>query len=183
MHNFRFQEIAGALDSALTSPSLVFIQDSDLDKRSSPNLILRQSATLLESLRSCWEEDVLVFSAADKFLRLTLQLLSRFVKFQPLKLSMLSFCFSSHFDNVLITCRYCIWVSSSLHTRRGNPSPSPGCDWAVSATTEDFVYVSHFFIWIVSKLHFFSDLCVFVFIESAAAMFRTRMIKNAAENR
>ncbi|KAH0941818.1 hypothetical protein HID58_001455 [Brassica napus] len=110
--SLRFQEIAGALDSALTSPSLVFIQDSDLDKRSSPNLILRQSATLLESLRSCWEEDVLVFSAADKFLRLTLQLLSR----------------------------YCVWVSSSLHTRRGNPSPSPGCDWAVSATTEDFVY-------------------------------------------
>ncbi|KAF2541435.1 hypothetical protein F2Q68_00030109 [Brassica cretica] len=113
--SLRFQEIAGALDSALTSPSLVFIQDSDLDKRSSPNLILRQSATLLESLRSCWKEDVLVFSAADKFLRLTLQLLSR----------------------------YCIWVSSSLHTRRGNASPSPGCDWVVSATTEDFVYVIH----------------------------------------
>ncbi|KAF3531172.1 hypothetical protein DY000_02038231 [Brassica cretica] len=113
--SLRFQEIAGALDSALTSPSLVFIQDSDLDKRSSPNLMLRQSATLLESLRSCWKEDVLVFSAADKFLRLTLQLLSR----------------------------YCIWVSSSLHTRRGNASPSPGCDWAVSATTEDFVYVIH----------------------------------------
>ncbi|RID78691.1 hypothetical protein BRARA_A01487 [Brassica rapa] len=113
--SLRFQEIAGALDSALTSPSLVFIQDSDLDKRSSPNLMLRQSATLLESLRSCWKEDVLVFSAADKFLRLTLQLLSR----------------------------YCVWVSSSLHTRRGNPSPSPGCDWAVSATTEDFVYVIH----------------------------------------
>jgi hypothetical protein len=77
--SLRFQEIAGALDSALTSPSLVFIQDSD--KESSLNLILRQSDTLLECLRSCWKEDVLVFSAADKFLRLTLQLLSRFVKF------------------------------------------------------------------------------------------------------
>uniref|UniRef100_A0A1J3DP33 Conserved oligomeric Golgi complex subunit 2 n=1 Tax=Noccaea caerulescens TaxID=107243 RepID=A0A1J3DP33_NOCCA len=107
--SLRFQEIAGALDSALTSSSLVFIQDSD------SNLMLRQSATLLESLRSCWKEDVLVFSAADKFLRLTLQLISR----------------------------YCIWVSSGLHTRKGNASPSPGSDWAVSATVEDFVYVIH----------------------------------------
>ncbi|CAH8384677.1 unnamed protein product [Eruca vesicaria subsp. sativa] len=122
--SLRFQEIAGALDSALTSPSLVFIQDSDLDKRSSAYLILKQSDTLLESLRSCWKEDVLVFSAADKFLRLTLQLLSR----------------------------YCIWVSSSLHTRRGNASPSPGCDWAVSATTEDFVYVIHDVNYLVSEV-------------------------------
>ncbi|WZZ76053.1 hypothetical protein YC2023_087423 [Brassica napus] len=113
--SLRFQEIAGALDSALTSSSLVFIKDSDLDKQSFPNLMLRQSATLLESLRSCWKEDVLVFSAADKFLRLTLQLLSR----------------------------YCVWVSSALHTRKGNASPSPGCDWAVSASAEDFVYVIH----------------------------------------
>ncbi|KAJ0239732.1 Conserved oligomeric Golgi complex subunit 2 [Hirschfeldia incana] len=122
--SLRFQEIAGALDSALASPSLVFIQDSDLDKRSSPNLMLRQSATLLESLRSCWKEDVLVFSAADKFLRLTLQLLSRYYN----------------------------WVSSSLHTRRGNASPSPGCDWAVSATTEDFVYVIHDVNYLVSEV-------------------------------
>lgn len=111
--SLRFQEIAGALDSALTSPSLVFIQDSD--KESSLNLILRQSDTLLECLRSCWKEDVLVFSAADKFLRLTLQLLSR----------------------------YSFWVSSALNNRKSNASPSPGCEWAVSATAEDFVYVIH----------------------------------------
>ncbi|KAF8044698.1 hypothetical protein N665_7230s0001, partial [Sinapis alba] len=119
-----FQEIAGALDSALTSSSLVFIQDSDLIKRIFPNLLLRQSVTLLESLRSCWKDDVLVFSAADKFLRLTLQLLSR----------------------------YCIWVSSALHTRKGNASPSPGCDWAVSASAEDFVYVIHDVNYLVSEV-------------------------------
>ncbi|WZZ38573.1 hypothetical protein YC2023_034832 [Brassica napus] len=79
IHNFRFQEIAGGLVSSLSSASLVFIQDSDSDKQSSPTLMLRQSVTLLESLRSCWKEDVLVFTAADKFLRLALQLLSRFV--------------------------------------------------------------------------------------------------------
>uniref|UniRef100_A0A0D3BQS1 Protein kinase domain-containing protein n=1 Tax=Brassica oleracea var. oleracea TaxID=109376 RepID=A0A0D3BQS1_BRAOL len=110
-------------------------------KQSFPNLMLRQSATLLESLRSCWKEDVLVFSTADKFLRLTLQLLSRFVKF----------------DIVSITCRYCIWVSSALHTRKGNASPSPGCDWAVSASADDFVYVSHFLSWILSQLKYLTD--------------------------
>ncbi|KAL0843278.1 hypothetical protein Bca101_016523 [Brassica carinata] len=113
--SLRFQEIAGGLDSALTSASLVFIQDSDSDKKSSPTLMLRQSVTLLESLRSCWKEDVLVFSAADKFLRLALQLLSR----------------------------YCNWVSSAVNARMSNASLSPGCEWAVSATAEDFVYVIH----------------------------------------
>jgi len=42
-----------------------------------PKLKLKQSITLLESLRSCWSEDILVISCSDKFLRLSLQLLSR----------------------------------------------------------------------------------------------------------
>lgn len=80
-HNYfkkhRFQEIAGALDSVLMTGTLVPVQTSHPGKRYSRDLILKQSTTLLESLRSCWREDVLVFSTADKFLRLTLQLLSR----------------------------------------------------------------------------------------------------------
>ncbi|KAF8047931.1 hypothetical protein N665_2759s0003 [Sinapis alba] len=122
--SLRFQEIAGGLDSALTSASLVFIQDSDSDKQNSPTLMLRQSVTLLESLRSCWKEDVLVFSAADKFLRLALQLLSR----------------------------YCNWVSSAVNARKSNASLSPGCEWAVSATAEDFVYVIHDVNFLVSEV-------------------------------
>ncbi|XP_013628276.1 PREDICTED: conserved oligomeric Golgi complex subunit 2-like isoform X2 [Brassica oleracea var. oleracea] len=117
--SLRFQEIAGGLDS-----SLVFIQDSDSDKQSSPTLMLRQSVTLLESLRSCWKEDVLVFSAADKFLRLALQLLSR----------------------------YCNWVSSAVNARKSNASLTPGCEWVVSATAEDFVYVIHDVNCIVSEV-------------------------------
>ncbi|CAN6806200.1 unnamed protein product [Brassica oleracea] len=117
--SLRFQELAGGLDS-----SLVFIQDSDSDKQSSPTLMLRQSGTLLESLRSCWKEDVLVFSAADKFLRLALQLLSR----------------------------YCNWVSSAVNARKSNASLTPGCEWVVSATAEDFVYVIHDVNCIVSEV-------------------------------
>ncbi|KAF3542839.1 hypothetical protein DY000_02000775 [Brassica cretica] len=122
--SLRFQEIAGGLDSALTSASLVFIPDSDSDKRSSPVLMLGQSVTLLESLRSCWKEDILVFSAADNFLRLALQLLSG----------------------------YCNWVSSAVDARKSNASLSPGCEWAVSATAEDFVYVIHDVNCIVSEV-------------------------------
>ncbi|CAN7114444.1 hypothetical protein HID58_008823 [Brassica napus] len=122
--SMRFQEIAGGLDSALTSASLVFLQDSDSDKRSSPTLMLRQSVALLESLRSCWKEDVHIFSAADKFLRLALQLLSR----------------------------YCNWVSSAVNARKSNASLTPGCEWAVSATAEDFVYVIHDVNCIVSEV-------------------------------
>ncbi|KAF3506681.1 hypothetical protein F2Q69_00000765 [Brassica cretica] len=122
--SLRFQEIAGGLDSSLSSASLVFIQDSDSDKQSSPTLMLRQSVTLLESLRSCWKEDVLVFTAADKFLRLALQLLSR----------------------------YCNWVSSAVNARKSNASLTPRCEWAVSATAEDFVYVIHDVNCVVSEV-------------------------------
>lgn len=72
----RFQEIAGALDTELMAPSLVVVQERREDGKF-PALILKQSVTLLESLRSCWGEDVLVLSCSDKFLRLSLQLLSR----------------------------------------------------------------------------------------------------------
>ncbi|XP_021298350.1 conserved oligomeric Golgi complex subunit 2 isoform X2 [Herrania umbratica] len=75
--SLRFQEIAGALDSALTASSLVLVQNYQSDENSQ-NLTLKQSVTLLESLRSCWSEEVLVLSCSDKFLRLSLQLLSRY---------------------------------------------------------------------------------------------------------
>lgn len=76
---FRFQEIAGALDSALTATSLVRVQNIHSGGGNSLELTLKQSVTLLESLRSCWREDILVLSCTDKFLRLSLQLLSRSV--------------------------------------------------------------------------------------------------------
>ncbi|KAA8526803.1 hypothetical protein F0562_008968 [Nyssa sinensis] len=44
----------------------------------SQDLTLKQSVSLLECLRSCWKDDVLVLSCSDKFLRLSLPLLSRY---------------------------------------------------------------------------------------------------------
>lgn len=72
--DIRFQEIAGALDSALSSATLVPVQNPSPDEG---NLTLKQSVTLLNSLRCCWKEDVLILSCSDRFLRLSLQLLSR----------------------------------------------------------------------------------------------------------
>lgn len=53
--------------------SLAPVQDSR-------DLTLKQSVALLICLESCWRDDVLVLSSADKFLRLSLQLLSRLVQ-------------------------------------------------------------------------------------------------------
>lgn len=64
----------------LTTSSLVPVQNSDAGEKNYQGLTLKQSVTLLESLRSCWREDVLVLSCSDRFLRLSLQLLSRSVK-------------------------------------------------------------------------------------------------------
>ncbi|KAF5792956.1 putative COG complex component COG2 [Helianthus annuus] len=104
--SLRFQEIAGSLDSALVGSSLTPIQRS--------GLTLKQSVTLLECLRSCWKEDVLVISISDKFLRLTLQLISR----------------------------YANWLSAGLSARRTRNSGSNSpYEWALAASHEDLVYI------------------------------------------
>ncbi|WVZ10933.1 hypothetical protein V8G54_015463 [Vigna mungo] len=114
--SLRFQEIAGSLDSMLTTSSLVPVQNSDAGEKNYQGLTLKQSVTLLESLRSCWREDVLVLSCSDRFLRLSLQLLSR----------------------------YSSWLSSGLTARKNhNTSTGPGCEWAVSAVIDDFIFVIH----------------------------------------
>ncbi|KAJ1685217.1 hypothetical protein LUZ63_016607 [Rhynchospora breviuscula] len=71
--SLRFQEIAGTLDSSLTGPIKPIESREETQK-----LLLKQSIQLLESLKTCWSNDVLVVSHCDKFLRLCLQLLSRY---------------------------------------------------------------------------------------------------------
>ncbi|GKV12367.1 hypothetical protein SLEP1_g23522 [Rubroshorea leprosula] len=120
--SLRFQEIAGALDSALAVPILVPVQSSHSDENSQ-DLTLKQSVTLLESLRSCWSEDVLLISCADKFLRLSLQLLSR----------------------------YSNWLSSGLADwKKGSVSSNPGCEWAISALPDDFII--HDINWLAKRI-------------------------------
>ncbi|KAJ4960395.1 hypothetical protein NE237_020305 [Protea cynaroides] len=119
--SLRFQEIAGALDSALMVSSITPVSNEG----NSQELTLKQSITLLESLRSCWREDVLVLSCSDKFLRLSLQLLSR----------------------------YSTWLSSGLAARKGgNAGSNPGSDWTISATPENFIYVMHDVDYLVNEL-------------------------------
>ncbi|KAL6996985.1 Conserved oligomeric Golgi complex subunit 2 [Sarracenia purpurea var. burkii] len=114
--SLRFQEIAGALDLALTGASLVITQSSHSDRGNSQDLTLKQSTTLLECLMSCWSEDVLVLSCSDKFLRLSLQLLSR----------------------------YSNWISAGLAARKaGNAGSYTGSEWAISAVPDDFIYIIH----------------------------------------
>lgn len=111
--SLRFQEIAGALDSALSVARLVPVAS---DQRKPQDLILKQSMSLLECLRSCWRDDVLVLSCSDKFLRLSLQLMSRFSS----------------------------WLSAGLAARKAvNVGSNPGFEWAISAVPDDLVYVVH----------------------------------------
>lgn len=113
--SLRFQEIAGALDSALMTTTLVPSQKSS-NLESSQSLVLKQSISLMDCLRSCWRDDVLLLSCSDKFLRLFLQLLSR----------------------------YSNWLSTGLGARKaGNAAASSGSEWAISASPDDFLYVIH----------------------------------------
>ncbi|EEC76534.1 hypothetical protein OsI_14326 [Oryza sativa Indica Group] len=112
----KFQDIAGGLDSVLTAT----ITPAGMhDNQAKPQtLLLKQSVKLLESLQACWSDDVLVFSHSDKFLRLSLQLISR----------------------------YTTWLSSGLAARKasdGGSSSPADAEWALSVPVEDFIYVMH----------------------------------------
>ncbi|KAL8480742.1 hypothetical protein ACS0TY_027327 [Phlomoides rotata] len=113
--SLRFQEIAGSLDSALMTATLVLSQKSS-NQEYSQSLVLKQSISLMDCLSSCWRDDVLLLSCSDKFLRLFLQLLSR----------------------------YSNWLSVGLSVRKaGNVSANSGFEWAVSASPDDFLYIIH----------------------------------------
>uniref|UniRef100_A0A1D1YH47 Conserved oligomeric Golgi complex subunit 2 n=1 Tax=Anthurium amnicola TaxID=1678845 RepID=A0A1D1YH47_9ARAE len=123
--SLRFQEIAGNLDSALMVAAITPVSNLLPAQGDYEGLILKQSITLLDSLKSCWRDDVLVLSFSDKFLRLSLQLISR----------------------------YSTWLSSGLAARKMNSSGSiPSTEWAISALPEDFVYVMHDVNYLVAEL-------------------------------
>ncbi|CAD6207647.1 unnamed protein product [Miscanthus lutarioriparius] len=112
--SLRFQEIAGGLDSTLTN---TFSPTGSNEAQGKP-LLLKQSIKLLESLESCWSDEVLLFSHCDKFLRLSLQLISR----------------------------YTTWLSSGLSARKasdGSPNSPADAEWALSIPIEDFIYIMH----------------------------------------
>uniref|UniRef100_A0A6V7QSF2 Conserved oligomeric Golgi complex subunit 2 n=1 Tax=Ananas comosus var. bracteatus TaxID=296719 RepID=A0A6V7QSF2_ANACO len=114
--SLRFQEIAGGLDSAL-SGNIVPVEIHG-NEENTQTLMLKQSGKLMESLRLCWSDDILVFSHCDKFLRLSLQLISR----------------------------YSTWISSGLAARKargGSANSAPDAEWAVSAPVEDLIFVMH----------------------------------------
>lgn len=116
--SLRFQEIAGALESALMVTTITPAENVHENQERHQKLTLKRSIALLESLRSCWSDDVLVLSYSDKFLRLSLQLLSR----------------------------YSTWLSSGLAARKAlnaNPNPKTNSEWAIAARVEDFIYVMH----------------------------------------
>uniref|UniRef100_A0A2C9UIZ8 COG complex component COG2 C-terminal domain-containing protein n=1 Tax=Manihot esculenta TaxID=3983 RepID=A0A2C9UIZ8_MANES len=114
--SLRFQEIAGALDSALAATILVPAQNSHSGHGKLQDLTLKQNAVLLESLRSCWREDALIISCSDKFLHLSLQLLARFSS----------------------------WLFSGLAARKtSNAGSNSAYEWVLSAVPDDFVYIIH----------------------------------------
>ena len=110
-------------------------------------LLLKQSIKLLESLHSCWSDEVLVFSHSDKFLRLSLQLISRYnyhegylFSFFTSNIWRLTFC-SPRCPCII---RYTTWLSSGLAARKasdGSSSSPADSEWALSVPVEDFIYV------------------------------------------
>ncbi|CAN6464833.1 unnamed protein product [Victoria cruziana] len=114
--SLRFQEIASVLDSSLMVATITPVLNLHPNENGNEGLTLNQSVVLMESLRTCWKEDVLVVSCSDKFLRLSLQLVSR----------------------------YTTWLSSGLAAReKGSSSSGAGSEWGLAASPDDFIYVLH----------------------------------------
>ncbi|CAM6106737.1 unnamed protein product [Calypogeia fissa] len=116
-YTLRFQEIAGALDTALATPLATPAQgDAKNEEDVSLGLALQPSAVLWDCLQRCWQDDVFIKAVSDKFFKLTLQLLSR----------------------------YSTWLSAGLSARKAaNAERGPGGEWALTAMPEDFLLVTH----------------------------------------
>ncbi|BBN16902.1 conserved oligomeric Golgi complex subunit 2 [Marchantia polymorpha subsp. ruderalis] len=116
-YTLRLQEIAGALDIAVTTTVTTPAQGVvNYDEDGSLGLALHPSSVLWDCLQRCWQEDVFIKAVSDKFLKLTLQLLSR----------------------------YSTWLSAGLVARRaGNTEKPAGGNFALVATPEDFILVGH----------------------------------------
>eukprot|EP00850_Spirogloea_muscicola_P000815 SM000003S11060 [mRNA] locus=s3:589045:594249:+ [translate_table: standard] len=116
-----FQEIAGALDQALRAPTVMVVAPPKASAAAAGagttlNFAFQQTVMLWECLQRCWRPDVCIASIHDRFLRLSLQLLSRFS----------------------------MWLSAGLATRKGGEEAlAAGGDWGASATPEDFVLTRH----------------------------------------
>ncbi|CAI7893679.1 unnamed protein product [Closterium sp. NIES-54] len=118
-HSFR--EIAGLLDDALVPPpasSAAAAARVAVQRAAAPGMGvgLQASVVLWEALQRCWHPAVFIPCIADKFLRLTLQLLSRFDK----------------------------WVMAGVAARRaGSAADNPGGEWGLAATPEDLALMWH----------------------------------------
>eukprot|EP00899_Mesostigma_viride_P006947 jgi/Mesvir1/16253/Mv08501-RA.2 len=142
----RFQDIAGALDAALAAPMLTPVAagggggggGGGRGGGAGKTLALQQSAKVVECVRSCWHEEVYVPGVADRFFRLTLQLLARYVSW------------------------LLAGVDARKATRAATKSPPPGTrgddsdassgQWALNATAEDLILVHHDMLLLSSKV-------------------------------
>eukprot|EP00271_Cylindrocystis_brebissonii_P011692 TRINITY_DN29604_c0_g1_i1.p1 TRINITY_DN29604_c0_g1~~TRINITY_DN29604_c0_g1_i1.p1 ORF type:complete len:817 (-),score=155.92 TRINITY_DN29604_c0_g1_i1:242-2692(-) len=123
--NLQFLEIAGELETALTQPGGAMALATPAPRDSvDPPLMLNVSKVLWERLLCCWHPDVYVTAVADKFLRLTLQMVAR----------------------------YLVWLDAGLTARKAvsaggatavSNAQASGGEWALSATPEDLLLVRH----------------------------------------
>ena len=90
----------------------------------------KPSVALLESLRSCWREEVLIHCSFDKFFFLSLQLLSKLWSFKSMFFFCLFFCPGClHLATYFLCHRYVSWLSSGLVARKAsNAGPIPGTE-------------------------------------------------------
>eukprot|EP00897_Mesotaenium_endlicherianum_P006823 jgi/Mesen1/6169/ME000317S05297 len=130
--NLRFGEIAEALDTVLQGKELSLVnptkggEPGGKAEGTGPDtelgLLLAPSTALWEALVTCWRPDVHVASLSDKFLRLSLQLLSR----------------------------YTAWVSAGLAARKAGGTAAAAAgqsssfgEWGLSDAPEDFILVRY----------------------------------------
>ena len=82
---YRFQEIAGSLESSLSLPLKVLPsnkEDTPTDS-SSANFRLELFQTLWEAIQKCWDESVYIAALVHRFWKLTLQVSVREFELAP----------------------------------------------------------------------------------------------------
>ncbi|KAK9806115.1 hypothetical protein WJX72_002159 [[Myrmecia] bisecta] len=119
--SLRFQEIAGALDSAVSTADLSIANDAP-SATDRPSLSLQASITLRKCLLRCCAPEVFVRALADKFVKLALQLLARYAAWlqQGMHIRL------QHIENPPV----------SQHPEQQQAESKGGDKWAVAASAE-----------------------------------------------
>eukprot|EP00240_Pyramimonas_obovata_P002752 CAMPEP_0118923858 /NCGR_PEP_ID=MMETSP1169-20130426/2236_1 /TAXON_ID=36882 /ORGANISM="Pyramimonas obovata, Strain CCMP722" /LENGTH=755 /DNA_ID=CAMNT_0006864913 /DNA_START=219 /DNA_END=2486 /DNA_ORIENTATION=- len=127
----RFQEIAGALDQALGSFTL-----NKVESKKGGQFAMSATTVVWECLEKCWADEIFLPALSDRFLKLALQLLSRYQGWLVSGISARTAALNSQLSGAG-------GAPPSTPPPAGVPQKSTAGDWTAGSSAEELAMVRH----------------------------------------